>query len=166
MKYFQQNSLIIENIYSKAFEYQKFLTYVCTLMANYLVRFLVSLSILISSGYSAVYANQANENAKDEYGSLFANSIGVNNSSQHPLTFSAANDHGNDIFIVNNSKVEEEDDDFVSSNVLDFQYFSALQFTQVFVFLSNDLSEDLPFSKFTPNTPTLRLHVLFQVFRL
>lgn len=135
-------------------------------MAKYLVRFLLSLSILISSGYSAVYANLANDNTIDGYGSSFENTVGVNNTSQHPLSYSATKEQGNDIFIVNNSKVEEEDDDFVSSNLLDYHYFSALQFTRIFGFLFNDLSEDLHFSKFIPDTRALRIHLLIQVFRI
>lgn len=133
-------------------------------MAKYLVRFLLSLSILISSGYSAIYANLVNDTT---IGDSFENTVGVNSTRQHPLSYSASKDHGNDIFTVNNSKVEEEDDDFVSSNnFLDFHYFSALQFTRIFGFLFQDLVQDLHFSKYIPTIRTLRLHVVIQVFRI
>ncbi|TXE04073.1 hypothetical protein [Algoriphagus aquimarinus] len=136
-------------------------------MATYLVRFLLSLSILISSGYSAIYASIDSDNAIDSYGASFETTVGVNNTRQHPLSYSAAKEHGSDIFTVNNSKIEEEDDDFVtSSHFLDYHYLSALYFTRIFGFLFQDLPEDLHFSKFVPNTRTLRLHVVIQVFRI
>ena len=133
-------------------------------MATYLVRFLLSLSILISSGYSAIYANIDTDNTIDSYGASFENTIGVNNTRQHPLSYSASKEHGSDIFTVN---IEEEDDDFVSSsNFLDAHYFNALHFTRIFGFLFQDLPEDLHFSKFIPDTKALRLHVVIQVFRI
>jgi len=136
-------------------------------MAKYLVRLLLSLSILISSGYSAIYANLANDTTIDGYGGSFENTVGVNSTRQHPLSYSASKEHGNNIFTVNNSKVEEEDDDVVSSNsFLDFHYFSALQFTRIFGFLFQDLVQDLHFSKFTHTIRALRLHVVIQVFRI
>lgn len=136
-------------------------------MAKYLVRFLLSFSILLSSGYSAIYANIDGDNAIDSYGSSFETVHGANNSCQHPLSYSATKENGNDIFTVNNSKVEEKDDDFISSNnFLDLHYFNALHFTRIFGFLFQDLSEDLHFSKFVPNTRALRLHVVIQVFRI
>lgn len=136
-------------------------------MAKYLVRFLLSLSILISSGYSAIYASIGSDAAIDSYGASFENSLGVNNSRQHPLSYSESKEHGNNIFAVNNSKVEEEDKDFGSNdNFLDYQYFNALHFTRIFRYLFLDLSEDLYFSKFIPDTRALRLHVVIQVFRI
>ncbi|REG84442.1 hypothetical protein [Algoriphagus antarcticus] len=136
-------------------------------MAKYLVRFLLSLSILISSGYSAIYASIDNDNTIDSYGGSFESSLGVNNTRQHPLSYSASKEHGNDIFTVNNSKIEEEEDDFVSSHsFLDYHYFNALHFKRIFGFLFQDLSQDLHFSKFVPDTRALRLHVLIQVFRI
>ena len=136
-------------------------------MAKYLVRFLLSLSILISSGYSAIYANIDTDNALDSQDGSFENVVGVNNTLQHPLSYSASSEQGRDIFTVNNSKVEEEDDDFVVSNsFLDFHSFNTLHFERIFRFLFLDLSEDLHFSKFIPNTTSLRLHLVIQVFRI
>ncbi|PZX49374.1 hypothetical protein [Algoriphagus chordae] len=136
-------------------------------MAKYLVRFLLSLSILISSGYSAIYANVDNDNTFDSYGSSFENTVGVNNTKQHPLSYSESKLHDSGIFTVNNSKIEEEDDDYVNSpNFLDSNYFNALYFTRIFGFLFQDLPQDLHFSKFIPDTRSLRLHVVIQVFRI
>ncbi|MEP0713804.1 hypothetical protein [Algoriphagus sp.] len=135
-------------------------------MAKYLVRFLLALSILLSSGYSAIYANVANDAAIDNLGGSFESVVGTNNTKQHPLTFSTSKAKGKDIFTVNNSKVEEEDDEFstdhkfLKSTQLEASYF----FTRVFGFLFLDLSHDLHFSKFVPNTSELRKHVVLQVF--
>ncbi|WP_339868914.1 hypothetical protein [uncultured Algoriphagus sp.] len=136
-------------------------------MAKYLVRFLLSLSILISSGYSAIYASIDSDNALESAGGSFETSVGINNTKQHPLSFSATKEHGSDIFTVNNSKVEEEDDEFVTNHsFLDSAYFSAIYFTRIFGFLFQTSSHDLHFSKFVPNTIELRKHVVIQVFRI
>ena len=136
-------------------------------MAKYLVRFLLSLSILISSGYSAIYASIDSDNALESVGGSFETTMGINNSRQHPLSISTSKEHGKEIFTVNNSKIEEEDDDFVTSNsFLDYNYFNALHFNRIFGLLSQDLTEDLHFCKFIPNTRALRLHVVIQVFRI
>ena len=136
-------------------------------MSKYLIRLLLSLSILISSGYSAIYANADNDIAIDSYGGSFENTVGVNNTRQHPLSYSSTKEHGADIFTVNNSKVEEEDDDAVISNgFLDYHFFNAFHFEKILGFLFHDLSEDLHFSKFIPNPQSLRIHLLIQVFRI
>ncbi|WP_157243419.1 hypothetical protein [Algoriphagus resistens] len=136
-------------------------------MATYLVRFLLSFSILLSSGYSAVYANIDSDTAMDSLGSSFETVQGTNNSRQHPLTFSAPKQQGKDIFIVNNSKVEEEDDEFVSDHsFVNSTHLSALYFARIFGFLFQDFTQDLHSSKFVPNTITLRKHLVIQVFRI
>lgn len=136
-------------------------------MAKYLVRFLLSLSILISSGYSAIYTSVDTDNTLESYGASFESTVGVNNTHQHPLTYSANKEHGNSIFTVNNSKIEEEDDEIVNNHTfLDSSHFGGLYFSQIFGFLFQDLAEDLHFSKFVPNTKALRLHVVNQVFRI
>lgn len=136
-------------------------------MATYLVRFLLSLSILISSGYSSIYASIESENTIDSYSGTFESSLGVNNTRQHPLSYSTAKEHGNDIFTINNSKIEEEEEEDELINrykFLDAHYFNALYFTRIFGFLFDDLAEDIHFSKFIPDASTLRIHVLIQVF--
>ncbi|UZD22929.1 hypothetical protein PBT90_05790 [Algoriphagus halophytocola] len=138
-------------------------------MAKYLVRFLLSLSILISSGYSAIYASVDTDNAIDGYEGSFETVVGINNTQQHPLSFSASKEHGTSIFTVNNSKVEEEEkeDEFVTNHdFLDSAHFSAIFLTRIFGFLFQDFSHDLHFSKFIPNTGELRKHVVIQVFRI
>lgn len=134
-------------------------------MTKYLVRLLLSFSILLSSGYSAIYANIDNDNAIDNLGSSFETVQGVNDSSQHPLSYSKSKEHGSDIFTVNNAKVEEEDKDAVKeNNFLEHHFLSALHFSRIFGFLFQELTEDLHFSKFIPNTKSLRLHLVIQVF--
>ncbi len=137
-------------------------------MATYLVRFLLSLSILISSGYSSIYASVESENTIDSYSGTFESSLGVNNTRQHPLSYSTTKEHGNDIFTVNNSKIEEEEDEELVNRYkfLEAHYFNALHFTRLFGSLFQDLPEDLHFSKFVPDTSALRLHVVIQVFRI
>lgn len=136
-------------------------------MAQYLVRFLLSLSILISSGYSAIYASIDSDNAIESAGGSFETSVGINNTPHHPLSFSAPKEHGNNIFTVNNSKIEEEDDEFATNHsFLDSAHFSAIYFTRIFGFLFQNFSHDLHFSKFIPNTGDLRKHLVIQVFRI
>lgn len=136
-------------------------------MAQYLVRFLLSISILLSSGYSAIYANIANENALENFGDSVKTAFATNSSQQSQLTYSKGKDQEADIFIVNNSKVEEEDDDLdVIQAFLDSANFSALYFTGIFGFLFQNFSHDLHFSKFIPDPSSLRKHVVLQVFRI
>ncbi|RAI92291.1 hypothetical protein [Algoriphagus yeomjeoni] len=136
-------------------------------MATYLVRFLLSLSILISSGYSSIYASIDTKNTLDSNGLSFESSLGVNNTDQHPLSFSTTKEHGTDIFTVNNSKIEEEDDELANNHsFLDGSQFDAAYFTRIFNFLFRDSSHDLHFSKFIPNPNKHRKHIVIQVFRI
>lgn len=136
-------------------------------MAKYLIRFLLSLSILISSGYSSIYANVDTDNAINSYGGTFENVLGTNSTRQHPLSISTTKGHGSDIFTVNNSKIEEEEEDFAGNDhFVDHKYLTALHFTRIFEFLYQNLSGDLHFSKFVPDTQTHRIHLVIQVFRI
>ncbi|MEB2786309.1 hypothetical protein [Algoriphagus persicinus] len=136
-------------------------------MVTYLVRLLLSLSILISSGYSVIYASIDSDNIIDSIGGSFETAIGIYNTHQHPLSFTASKEHGNEIFTVNNSKIEEEDKDFASSSsFLNCHYLNALHLNRIYGFLFQDLPEDLHYSKFVPDTRSLRLHVVIQVFRI
>ncbi len=136
-------------------------------MAKYLVRLILAFSILLSSGYSAVYANFDSDSTFESLQNSFETAIGANSSLQHPLTLSKTKDHGTDIFTVNNSKVEEEDDEFVSNNShLNPAQLSAIYITQLVSFLFQESSHDLHFSKYIPFTGTIRKHVVIQVFRI
>lgn len=133
-------------------------------MVKFLFRIIVSLCILISSGYSLAYAGQDTDSAfaytDDSY-------FGFNNTSGHPLTFSAeSQDHGKDIFVVNNSKNEEDDDDYVAlKDFLDSSsYYSTLFFTKFFGFLFLDLPKGSHFSEHLSIISPHTWRVLIQVF--
>ncbi|MCE7054341.1 hypothetical protein LZF95_06620 [Algoriphagus sp. AGSA1] len=136
-------------------------------MTKYLVRLILAFSILLSSGYSTIYASFDSESTFEDLGNSFGTAVGANSSRQHPLTLSKAKEHGADIFTVNNSKVEEEDDEFVSNkSLLNSDHLNAVHFTQLFNFLFKESSHDLHFSKYIPSTGSVRKHVIIQVFRI
>ncbi|WPR73991.1 hypothetical protein [Algoriphagus sp. NG3] len=136
-------------------------------MAKYLVRLILAFSILLSSGYSAVYANLDSDSTFESLENSFETAIGSNSSLQHPLTLSKAKDHSTDIFTVNNSKVEEEDDEFVSNNShLNPSQLSAIYITQIVGFIFQESSHDSHFSKYIPSTGSVRKHIVIQVFRI
>ncbi|MGX7835597.1 hypothetical protein ACWKSR_10645, partial [Campylobacter fetus subsp. venerealis] len=116
----------------------------------------LAFSILLSSGYSTIYASFDSESTFEYLENSFETTVGANSSHDHPLTLSKAKEHGTDIFTVNNSKVEEEDDEFIpNKSLIKGDHSNEIYFSQLFNFIFKESSHDLHFSKYIPSTSSV-----------
>ncbi|WP_215224365.1 hypothetical protein [Echinicola shivajiensis] len=139
-------------------------------MVKFLVRILLSLCVVLSSGYSQLYAHKYQEaNTFSPASITEVSGIGVKNAHDVFLK-SLSSVSQKDGFQLDTSDFEEEDDEIrlFKKHVESSNYFAALFFAQVLKDLFRYINPDrgLHYRKHFANTVSNRLHLMIEVFRI
>ena len=139
-------------------------------MKKLLIRFFLSLCVILLSGYSQLYAHTYEDGIrhtsikvllKSEHASFGK----VQNNQALPHKFSSSVTESRKLSV---AEIEEEDDEFISFKKLLEQsnYFAAVFYALVFGCLGLFLSQRLPSGKHALYFPSCKLFLLFRVIRI
>ncbi|WP_200974548.1 hypothetical protein [Echinicola sp. 20G] len=138
-------------------------------MIKFVIRFLLSLCILLSSGYSQLYAHHIQEGrihaAEGAFGELDQSQVSAEMGHESFIIKTSLTDNAKD-YGLDVLEIEEKDDEFIVSNkyLADSSYLTAIFYAFSSGYLIQSITNGLHISKHLFNTSSYRIHLVLQVF--
>ncbi|WP_296705783.1 hypothetical protein [Algoriphagus sp.] len=137
-------------------------------MIKLITRIVLSLCILLSSGYSQLYSHEMEENHPYAQTTELPGQETSSISSEHPVQLPIISTHISGNIKIDPTEIEEDDDVLFSFKkyVENSIYFSAIFCTLILGFLLKFIQRKLFLSKHFFHITSYRMHLLYQVFTI